>query len=257
MSSPRHRAAPGTTSPLSGTTSPISRLKDTRVIRSSADSRPIPRVLGVLCLSTVLALSACGIPGLPGATGAPDRQPETAVERASTLEESTAGSPEPSTPEAEGWEAVPGDLATGSQTHRVGAAAHALVLDYWTAENVSEWTPDSSPIINLTAHIEGPATGEAIRVTRFEAKLAGSGTLLATDTGSFAVEPPFAYSSGVVVPANPQGKSSKVIFTIDLLTETAPGSGVFTRQTVIDALTIGYAKPGTMSAVAAGEAAEG
>jgi hypothetical protein len=64
------------------------------------------------------------------------------------------------------WKAVRGDLASGSKTHRLGAAAHTLIIDYWTTEDPSSWTPDSSPIINLNARIDGAPTGEAIKVTR-------------------------------------------------------------------------------------------
>lgn len=214
---------------------------------SNPAARSLPRALGFLALSTVLALSGCGIPGLPGATGAPERVsaavvervPVAAVDQALTLESPPAEAPDQasSTAAATTRGALTG-LAGGSQTHRLGAAAHTLIIDYWTTENMSEWTTSSTPIINLTAHIDGAATGEAIRVTRFEARLAGSDTTLAFDTGSFSIEPPYAYSSGVVVPANPSG-SSRIIFTIDLLTETAPASGIFTRQTVIDSLTVG------------------
>ena len=191
--------------------------------------RPLPRFLSIFAASAVLVLTGCSIPGLPGATGAPDAAP-AAVEHASSVDSVMPDSA--------------GDLASGSMTHRVAAAANTLVLDYWSTENVAEWTSESRPIINVNAHLDGPGTGGAVRVTRFEAKLDGSGTVLATDPGSFALEPPFAYSSAVVLPSNPGAASSRIIFTLDLLTETAPGSGIYARQTVVDALTIGYATPG-------------
>jgi hypothetical protein len=72
----------------------------------------------------------------------------------------------PAVPAAPVWKAVRGDLASGSKTHRLGAAAHTLIIDYWTTEDPSSWTPDSSPIINLNARIDGAPTGEAIKVTR-------------------------------------------------------------------------------------------
>ncbi|WAP50422.1 hypothetical protein OL239_10060 [Arthrobacter sp. ATA002] len=137
-----------------------------------------------------------------------------------------------------------GDLAGGSHSKRLGAAAHTLVIDYWTPDNPAEWTPDSTPIVNFTARIDGTGGGEEIRVTRFNARVDALATVLANDTGSFAVEPPYAYSSAVAVPANPGADATTIIFTLDLLTETAPGSGIFTRQTVIDSLTVGYSQPG-------------
>jgi hypothetical protein len=153
------------------------------------------------------------------------------------------------------WKAVPGDLTSGSKSHRLGAAAHTLIIDYWTTEDPSSWTPDSSPIINLNARIDGAPTGEAIKVTRFNARADALASVLTNDTGSFAIDPPYAYSSGVVVPANPKAKSTKIVFTIDLLTETAPGTGVFTRQTILDSLTIGYPKPGAVAMAAAAKQA--
>lgn len=208
-------------------------------------NRPIPRFLSLAALSTVLVLSGCGIPGLPGATGAPNRDPAS-LEYAATVE-TTAAQAGGETPADDGWQAPAGDLAEGSHTQRLTAAAHTLVVDYWTLENPAEWSPDSTPIINFTARIEGTVNGEAIRVTRFNARVDALATVLANDTGNFALEPPYAYSSAVAVPANPTATSTTIVFTMDLLTETAPGSGVFTRQTVIDSLTIGYAQPGAVA----------
>jgi hypothetical protein len=72
--------------------------------------------------------------------------------------------------------------------------------------------------------------------------------VLANDAGEFTVAPPFTYSSGVVVPPNPKAHSTQLLFIFDLLTETAPGSCIYARQTVLDTLNIGYAKPGAPTA---------
>ena len=227
--------------------------------------------LSVLAFGTALTLSGCTVPGLPGPTGAPATdQPAALVPVAATTPTPVATtSPTAAAksvlkapavqkaPAAPVWKAVRGDLASGSKTHRLGAAAHTLVIDYWTTEDPTSWTPDSSPIINLNARIDGAPTGEAIKVTRFNARVDALGAVLANDTGNFAIDPPYAYSSGVVVPANPKAKSTKIVFTIDLLTETAPGTGIFTRQTILDSLTIGYAKPGSVFAAATAKAAQG
>ena len=68
-----------------------------------------------------------------------------------------------------------------------------------------------------------------------------------TTQGEFDVAPPYAYSS-CVAPRQPERPQHQDVVTFDLLTETAPGTGIFTRQTVLDTLTIGYAKPGTTAA---------
>ena len=169
-------------------------------------------------LALVLGLQACSFPGIPGSSGTPD-----------STEEAQEPAPAPVN-----------ELAEGSISHRLGAASHTLILDYWTNEDPAGWTPDSSPIINVSVKIDGESSPGAIRVTRFNARVDALGVELANDQGSFALEPPHAYTSGFALPANPSAASTTVLFTIDLLTETEPGSGVFTRQTVLDTLTIGY-----------------
>jgi hypothetical protein len=225
--------------------------------------------LSILAFTTALTLSGCSIPGLPGPTGAPATgQPADLVSVSATTPTAaatqpaatvatpvTAPAPPPRKAPVPVWKPVRGDLASGSKTHRLGAAAHTLIIDYWTTEDPSAWSPDSSPIINLNARIGGASTGEAVKVTRFNARVDALGAVLANDTGSFAIDPPYAYSSGVVVPANPKATSTKIVFTIDLLTETAPGTGIFTRQTILDSLTIGYPKPGAVFAAAVSKAA--
>ncbi|MGW9404991.1 hypothetical protein ACWGQ2_13615 [Arthrobacter sp. NPDC055585] len=170
-------------------------------------------------LALMLGLQACAVPGFPGSS-----------EAVASSEETREPGP-----------AAENDLAAGSTTHRLGAASHTLVVDYWTNESPAEWTPDSSPIINVSVKIDGESSPGAVRVTRFNARVDALGVELTNDQGSFALEPPYAYTSGFALPANPSATSTTVLFTIDLLTETEPDSGVFTRQTVLDTLTIGYA----------------
>ncbi|MBF4995205.1 hypothetical protein ITX31_13945 [Arthrobacter gandavensis] len=177
------------------------------------------RLIGIAAALALLpGLQACSVPGFPGSSEGP---------------ESSAASMVPGP-------AVDNDLADGSTSHRLGAASHTLVLDYWTSEDPAGWTPESSPIINVSVKIDGAPGPGAVRVTRFNARVDAMGVELTNDQGSFALEPPYAYTSGFSLPANPSATSTTVLFTIDLLTETEPGSGVFTRQTVLDTLTVGY-----------------
>ena len=190
------------------------------------------RTIGIAAaLAMMPGLQACSVPGFPGSSESPQRPAQAQV----------------TDPAAEN------ELAEGSTSHRLGAASHTLVLDYWTSEDPAGWTPESSPIINVSVKIDGAPGPGAIRVTRFNARVDALGVELTNDQGSFALEPPYAYTSGFALPANPSAESTTVLFTIDLLTETEPGSGVFTRQTVLDTLTIGY--PGEVSD--AGTASEG
>ncbi|MFC8302248.1 hypothetical protein ACFUCV_01025 [Specibacter sp. NPDC057265] len=200
--------------------------------------------LGALALAAVLAVSGCSIPGLPGATGAPSSMEKAGLVQPAAAEEAEEAE-EAAAPAAPAWIPVSGDLAKGSVTHTLGAASRNLVIDYWINENPDTLTPTDTPILRLSAHLDGAPNEEAIEVTRFNATALG--TVLANDTGNFAVQPPYSYSSGVVVPANPEAHSTEITFTFDLLTETAPGTGVFSRQTILDTLTLGYALPGTAS----------
>lgn len=200
--------------------------------------------LGALALATTMAVSGCSVPGLPGATGAPSVQKAALVQPAAPAPAPPARA-EPVEPAAPAWVPVSGDLAKGSVTHILGAASRHLIIDYWITDKPATLTPEDTPILRLSAHLDGAPDEEAIQVTRFNATALGQ--VLVNDTGNFAVQPPYSYSSGVVVPANPGAHSTQIVFTFDLLTETAPGTGVFTRQTVLDTVTVGYALPGTAS----------
>ena len=232
---------------------------------------------GALLLTTVLLLTGCSVPGMPGASGAPDSmvraatvaepdraQGTTAADTASStaVDDATGSSDNTASPDsgesdtegaegAEGaedpaepvWVVVPTDLDTGSASHTLSAASRNLVIDYWTDQDVSQLTPESTPIIRVSAHVDGADDGSAITVTRFNAQVQSLGVELANDTGSFAVNPPYAYTTGVALPANPTAHSTDLLVTFDLLTETAPGSGIFTRQTILDTVSLGYARP--------------
>jgi hypothetical protein len=199
------------------------------------------RALSVLSLAAVLTVSGCSLPGLPGPTGAPTPH----------VEQVAAVAPAPVQDVATPPKLVVNDLANGAASHTLGAAENQLVVDYWTTEAAASWTSASSPIIRLSAKVAGSAGDKAIKITRFNARVDALNTVLANDTGDFAIGAPHSYSSAIVLPANPGAESTRIVFTFDLLTETAPGSGVFTRQTVMDSLTIGYADPPAQTSPAA------
>ncbi|MGM7778840.1 hypothetical protein ACSVHC_22870 [Arthrobacter sp. KNU-44] len=226
--------------------------------RHSASRQPRrPAGIPVIAAAVTLTLAGCAVPGLPGATGAPGAPEMQRVVAAGvhTTDPVPAATPAPTPspsptaivtpPAAPAWVPAKNDLGTGSVTHRVDAASHTLIIDYWTNEDPASWTPESSPLIRLNARIDGPDNGNAIKVTRFNVRADSLAAVLANDAGEFTVAPPFSYSSGVVVPSNPKAHSTQLLLTFDLLTETAPGSGIYARQTVLDTLNIGYAKPGS------------
>lgn len=217
-----------------------------------ADTRPKPAKLRALGLASIvgagLVLSGCSVPGLPGASGAPDGMTRAATVEPevspSSTETPTAAPAEPSAgAEDPEWVPVEGDLDAGSVTHELSASARTVVIDYWVDDDVSKLTPDSSPIIRMNARIDGEDDGTVITVTRFNAQVKSLGVELANDTGSFALTPPYSYASAVSLPANPDAHSTEVLVTLDLLTETEPESGVFTRQTVLDTVSLAYGQP--------------
>ncbi|MET1088841.1 MAG: hypothetical protein ABWY04_17260 [Arthrobacter sp.] len=211
-----------------------------RVARPSWTRRALP----ALCLAAVLTVSGCSLPGLPGPTGAPAAAPvveqAAAVEPVPEVQPATTPDPAPVAEPTPAPVVVANDLADGSASHALGAAGNQLVVDYWTTDDVSMWTSESSPIIQLSAKVAGSVEDKAVKITRFNARVDALNAVLANDTGDFAVGDPNSYSSAVLVPGHPGADSTRIVFTYDLLTETAPGTGIFTRQTVMDSLTLGY-----------------
>lgn len=257
-----------------------------------ADAPQLPRAFrrpasgGALLLTTALLLTGCSVPGMPGASGAPDSMVRTvttdgpdqgvgtqdagnsaagaedaaenapaddATEEAVAADGGAAETSDAAEPTEPVWTAVESDLDTGSASHTLSAASRNLVIDYWTDADVSLLTPESTPIIRVTARMDGEDDGAAVTVTRFNAQVQSVGAELANDTGSFAIAPPYAYTTAVALPANPTAHSTELLVTFDLLTETAPGSGVFTRQTILDTVSLAYAQPSASSEEPAGE----
>jgi hypothetical protein len=207
--------------------------------RAARQRRVAGPAITALSVATVLALSGCSIPGLPGPTGAPDVEPAAVIAPTTTQTEAAAPTAVPAQP------TITGEMVKGTVSHKLGAAENQLAIDYWTTQNTASWTPDTSPIIRLSASVAGAET-KAIKVTRFNARVDSSDTILANDTGDFAVDAPHSYSSSIVVPGNASALKTRLIFTIDLLTETAPGSGVYTRQTITDDLVLEFAVPAAL-----------
>jgi len=63
---------------------------------------------------------------------------------------------------------TPGELDTGSTTHKQAAGDSSVVIDYWTTDDATAWTAADAKTIQVSAHIEG-GTGAATKVTRFVA----------------------------------------------------------------------------------------
>jgi hypothetical protein len=131
-------------------------------------------------------------------------------------------------------------MADGAASHKLGAAENQLTIDYWMTDDTATLTPESAPILRLSATVAGSGASKAIKITRFNARIDATGTVLANDTGDFAIDAPHSYSSSIVIPGKAPDRATRIIFTFDLLTETAPGTGIFTRQTITDDLALAF-----------------
>jgi hypothetical protein len=130
-------------------------------------------------------------------------------------------------------EAVPakigGDLANGSLQRSRPVGDDALVISYWTEGDDSD--------VHLSAVLKGADRKHAVKVTRFAATVGtadGGEVSLADDQGEFVLTPPYSYGSALALPETAQTLSIR----FDLLLETAPGSGAFYRQTVLDTVAL-------------------
>ncbi|MCO7220262.1 hypothetical protein [Klenkia sp. PcliD-1-E] len=207
-------------------------------------------VLVAAMLASAGVLSACQLPDVsmsPSVATSPATSPAT-----------SAGPEEPSSAAAVREAAAPvtpttparpaGDLDAGSVTHVLAAGNLQLVVDWWTAEQATTWTPADEKTIQLSAHLEGGDTdGETeVLVTRFSAVLddGTTRTSLSDDSGEFAIQPPFTYGTALSLPASPAGTSTVTVdVQFDLLVETEPGSQRYFRQTVLDSLVLPLVAP--------------
>ncbi|MBT0773101.1 hypothetical protein KIH74_29425 [Kineosporia sp. J2-2] len=125
-----------------------------------------------------------------------------------------------------------GELADGSVEHSQQAGDAELVVRYWI-----DGTSDD---VHLSAELKGADRKHTVKVTQFAATLVaadGTQTALADDQGEFVLTPPYSYGSVLALPtttATTATTAATIQVRFDLLLETAPGSGSFYRQTVLD-----------------------
>lgn len=144
-----------------------------------------------------------------------------------------------------------GELDDGTAQHVQTAAGAKVILSYWTDDDAKTWTPTSQGIIQSSVQVKGIDAKKLVRVTRY-AVLATSATpyaKLVDDRGQFVVSAPYSYGSTFALPAaGPKVAAEKLRVVVDLEVETAPDSGRFTRQTLIDQLAVPYLVPGVANA---------
>lgn len=202
-------------------------------------------------LSLPLFLSGCS---MEWASMSPSvSMAKTDVKNVATV---TKPSPTPSASSTPAVTATPdpfadGDLAGGSVEHSKPVGDHALVINYWT--------DGVSTDVHLSAELEGADRDHAVKVTRFAATLSGGDgaeTPLADDQGEFVLTPPFSYTSALALPAVTGESSTTLDIRFDLLVETAPGSGAFYRQTVLDTVALNAGSTRSSSEVVSEGAAQ-
>jgi hypothetical protein len=208
--------------------------------------------LAGLLLAATLSVSACSWQTLSmsAAVNGPAKA-STATGQASATGSKVAASAAKATGSASTVVAAPlpplvrGALAAGSVAHVLAAGSRNLVIDYWTTQNVAAWTSNLTVPINVSAHMEDSDTAHAVEVTQFKATLATDAsanvTTLMGDIGQFVITPPYSYGSVLIMPAEPAAAHTATIsIQFDLLIETAPKSGTYFRQTVLDTLPITF-----------------
>ena len=121
-------------------------------------------------------------------------------------------------------------------------------INYWTDQDPQQrGHANQSTAAQAAAHIANGDKAHAVYVSRFLATMDdGYGvTTLADDSGSFAITPPYSYSSGLVIrSAHPGATGATVIIRYELLIQTQPNTMQFFRQTVIDTFHLNFAPKG-------------
>jgi hypothetical protein len=136
----------------------------------------------------------------------------------------------------------PGALDTGSAERVLDAAGMHLILDYWTTDKATAWTPSSQGQVQLSAKVTGLKDRRVVKVTRVAVVAPptsphGSNVVVLDDRGQFVVRAPYTYQTAFALPVYPASTPGVTLnVTVDLLVETSPGSSVYTRLTQQDRL---------------------
>ena len=204
--------------------------------------KPVSRQLRVgvvLLVASGVALSGCTLPDVSMSPGLGDASASTTAPPPSPEPEAPAAvpvvAPAPTRPA--------GDLDTGSTTRTVPAGERTLVVDWWTAEQATQWRAAGTKGVQLSAHLEGGDADLEVLVTRFVATTddGTTRTTVAEDRGEFALQPPYSYGTALVLtPSAPGAAQVTLSVQFDLLVETEPGSQRYFRQTVLDSIVLPF-----------------
>lgn len=210
---------------------------------TAARIRASARLAFLLCLGAAL-LTGCKLPSL-------SMSPQVAAAETTPAASRTLAAPAIAAPAARPLVTTPpaalpadrpsGDLDTGAVTHSVAIGGMRLVIDYWTKQDAKTWTPDSTKLVQLGAHIEGVDATHPIRVTQFQAILddGHSRSTVTQDNGSFIITPPYSYTSTLTLPQSGSRVRSVTLYVqFDILVATTPRAVDYFRSTALDSITL-------------------
>jgi hypothetical protein len=191
-----------------------------------------------LSIAVLAGVAGCSWPDVSMSPGITTGSGETA-------DASTAAEATPTTDLVAGTAPLraAGDLDTGSVTHAVAAGDRTVVIDYWTTEAATGWTAAGTKTVQLAAHLEDGDEDQEVLVTRFLATADDdtSRTVVAEDRGEFAISSPFSYSTALTLtPSAADADATTLYVQLELLAETEPGSGRYSRQTVLDSIVLPF-----------------
>jgi hypothetical protein len=198
--------------------------------------------IAVAAAALCASLSACS--GLGALT--------PGIDALKAIQKSSAPAPSPSVPPPPPRVQVrpTGELDHGNAAHVKAVAGVKVLLTYWTDDDAKTWTPTSQGIVQTSVQVQGVQGKKLVRVTRYAVLATATTpyTKLVDDRGQFVVTAPYTYGSTFALPAVAQAvKAERLRVTVDIEVETAPGSGLFTRQTLIDSLVVPYLVAGVVS----------
>jgi hypothetical protein len=202
-------------------------------------------------------LGGCGFPSVGSMSPKLPQNHAAAVDSKTPAQSLAASTPSPEpSPTAAAVVVDRGDLAFGSSSRRLPIGNRAVVVDYWSDTDPATLSATVPTVLKFSAHIGDEDHVHAVKVSRFLATADdGNATVtLSEDRGEFVLTPPYSYGTALTIrPTDPSTKIVTVAIQMELLVETAPRSGAYFRQTVVDSIRI--ALPGNSSTVAPSPAA--
>jgi hypothetical protein len=198
-----------------------------------------PGLVAALLSGSVL-LGGCGFPSVGSMSPKlPQSHAAAAKPVSAPVAPAAPAPPAPPTPPAP--QVDRGDLAFGSSSRRLPIGNRAVVVSYWSDTDPATLSASTPTVLKFSARIGDDDTVHAVKVSRFFAT-ADDGHVTATlsdDRGEFVLTPPFSYATALTLrPTDPSVGIVTVAIQMELLVETAPGSGAYFRQTVVDSIRI-------------------